>query len=226
MSALIILVNADPRILRLTEAVLSDAGYLVAPVTSFSEAKRLMDSVTPDLLVADVRLEAFNGLQLAIRSRLEHPHVPVIITHARPDPGFEAEAKRYGAAFVSAHLENPDFLRYVHSAIAERRRIQPAVRRWTRKLVSGTVEVTAADVLARVVDMSYGGVKLAFDDQRDVPPSIFEITLLPAGVTVKAHRVWSGRSTNADQFWCGVELDDAPTPHWRDFVDSLGSGVP
>ena len=69
VSALIIVVNADPRNLRLTEAMLSEAGHLVAAVSSFVEAKHLMDSVTPDLLVADVRLEVFNGLQLAIRSR-------------------------------------------------------------------------------------------------------------------------------------------------------------
>jgi CheY-like chemotaxis protein len=218
VSALIVVVNADPRNLRLTEAMLSEAGHLVAAVSSFVEAKHLMDSVTPDLLVADVRLEVFNGLQLAIRSRFEHPSVPVIITHARADKVFEREARRYGAEFVSAHLENPDFLRLVDAALAERRRSQPPVRRWSRRPVSGTVEVNAADVLARIVDMSYGGVKLAFRDQRDIPTQ-FEIRLPRTGATVRAHRVWTSSTT--DHHWCGAALDDDPTPHWRAFVDSI-----
>jgi DNA-binding response OmpR family regulator len=218
VSALIVVVNADPRTLRLTEAMLSEAGHLVAAVSSFVEAKHLMDSVTPDLLVADVRLEVFNGLQLAIRSRFEHPTVPVIITHERADKVFEAEAKRYGAEFVPRHLENPVFLRSVQTALAERRRSQPPIRRWSRRPVSGTVEVSAADVLARIVDMSYGGVKLAFRHQSDIPTK-FEIRLPRSGATVKAHRVWISSTT--DQQWCGAELDDDPTPHWRAFVDSV-----
>jgi CheY-like chemotaxis protein len=216
--ALIVVVNADPRNLRLTEAMVAEAGYLVAAVSSYGEAKQLMDSVTPDLLVTDVRLEVFNGLQLAIRSRFEHPNVPVIVTNARADKVLEAEARRYGAEFVPAHLENPDFLRLIHEALAERRRTQASIRRWSRRPVSGTVEVSAADAIARVVDMSYGGVKLAFLGQSNIPPQ-FEIRLPRSGVTVKAHRVWTASTT--DHNWCGAALDDEPTLHWRAFVDSV-----
>jgi two-component system, cell cycle response regulator DivK len=216
--ALIVVVNADPRNLRLTEEMLSAAGYLVAAAASYGEAKQLMDSVTPDLLVTDVRLEVFNGLQLAIRSRFEHPNVPVIVTHARADKVLESEARRYGAEFVSGHLENPDFLRIIHQALAERRRSEAPTRRWSRRPVSGTVEVNAADAIARVVDMSYGGVKLAFLDQRNIP-SRFEIRLPASGATVKAHRVWTASTT--DHHLCGAALDGDPTPHWRAFVDSV-----
>jgi DNA-binding response OmpR family regulator len=219
MAALIILVNADRKSLKLTEARLSAAGYLVAAVSSFPEAKQLLASVTPDLLVTDVRLAAFNGLHLAIRSRLEHPRVPVIVSHTSPDPVVEAEARNCGAEFIAAPLDNPEFLSRVESILAEHRQIPP-VRRWSRKQLAGTVQVNAADAMARIIDMSYGGVKLAFRDQPDVP-TVFDITL-PDGVTVKAHRVWTGRSTT-DQLWCGAELEDVPTPHWRRFVDSLPS---
>jgi DNA-binding response OmpR family regulator len=206
--------------LKLTEAMLSEAGLLVAAVPSFAEAKQLMDSMTPDLLVADVRLEVFNGLQLAIRSRFEHPNVPVIITHTRGDRVFESEARRYGAQFIPGHLENPEFLRCVHAALEERRRSRPPVRRWSRRPVSGTIEVSAANVPARVIDMSYGGIKLAFMDQSDIPER-FEIRLPRSGATVKAHCVWT--ASTPDHHWCGAELDDAPTPHWRAFVDSANA---
>ena len=51
MRALVILVNADRRALRHTEALLSEAGHLVATIWSFVEAKKVLDSVIPDLLV-------------------------------------------------------------------------------------------------------------------------------------------------------------------------------
>ena len=223
MRALVILVNADRRALRHTEALLSEAGHLVAPFWSFVEAKKVLDSVIPDLLVADIRLAAFNGLHLAIRSRHEHPDVPVIITHAQQDPVVEAQAGQYGAQFVAAPLENPEyFLRCVKSALVERRRTQVPVRRWSRKRVAAAVQVKAGDGQARIVDMSYGGVRLAFSDSVHLPGT-FEITLPSTGITLKAHRVWTAASEGNDQFWCGAELEETPTRDWRVFVDTLKS---
>ena len=223
MAPLVILVNADPDVLWRTDALLSGDGHLVAAVSSLAEAKKLLDSVTPDVLVADVRLGAFNGLQLAIRSRLDHPNLPVIITNEWPDATFEAEARRQGAIFVAAPLDNPDFLAIVRAAIAQGHRTQPAIRRWLRKQVAGTVRVNAADALAQIIDMSHGGVRLAFSQQADIP-AMFDITLPQVGITVKAHRVWTGRSSTTDEQWCGAELEETATPSWRHFVDSLASG--
>ena len=219
MSALIILVNADPRALRHTEAMLSEEGYLVAALTSFIVAKTLLDSVTPDLLIADIRLEEYNGLQLALRSHFDHPDVPVIVTHTGDDAIAEAEAKHWGADFIARPLENPRFLPCVQAAILERRRNQLPVRRWFRKPVAGVVEVNAADVRAQILDMSYGGVRLAFADPHEIPAT-FEIAL-PAGVIVKAHCVWTARSKTEDRFCCGAELMEAAEDTWRQFVDSV-----
>ena len=165
---------------------------------------------------------AYNGLQLAIRSRLDHPNLPVIITNEWPDATFEAEAKRQGAIFVAAPLDNPEFLRIVRMAIAQSRRTQPAIRRWLRKPVPGTMRVNAADALAQIVDMSHGGVRLAFSQQADIP-AVFDITLPQVGITVKAHRVWTGRRPINEQL-CGAELEETATPSWRQFVDSLAAG--
>ena len=223
MAALVILVNADTDVLWRTDALLSDDGHLVAAVSSLAEAKKLLESVTPDVLIADIRLGAYNGLQLAIRSRLDHPNLPVIITNEWPDATFEAEARRQGAIFVAAPLDNPDFLRIVRTAIAQSRRTQPAIRRWLRKSVAGEMRVNAGDALAQIIDMSHGGVRLAFSQQADIP-AVFDITLPQAGITVKAHRVWTGRSFTTDEQWCGAELDETATPSWKNFVDSMAGG--
>jgi DNA-binding response OmpR family regulator len=221
MAALVILVNGDPDVLWRANALLTENGHLVAAVSSLGEAKKLLDSVTPDVLIADIRLGVYNGLQLAIRSRLDHPTLPVIITNEWPDPIFEAEAKRQGATFVAAPLDNPEFLRAVREAVARSHRTQPAIRRWLRKQVSKPMQVNAADTPAQIVDMSHGGVRLAFSLQADIP-DVFDITLPQAGITVKAHRVWTGQSFTSQEQWCGAELEDTATPSWRAFVDSIG----
>jgi hypothetical protein len=83
------------------------------------------------------------------------------------------------------------------------------------------MRVNAADALAHIVDMSHGGVRLAFSQQADIP-AVFDITLPQVGITVKAHRVWTGVSVNEQL--CGAELEETATPSWRQFVDSLAAG--
>jgi DNA-binding response OmpR family regulator len=220
MSALIILVNTDARALRHTEEKLSECGYLVAALTSFLEAKLLLESATPDLLIVDLRLAAYNGLQLAIRSRFDHPDVPVIVTHTSEDAVAEKDARHFGATFIAAPLENPDFLPRVHEAVAERQRSQRPPRRWVRRPVPRAVTVTAADAHAHIVDLSYGGVRLAFRESREIPAT-FDITVPAADVAVKVHRVWAAPA-EADGVWCcGAELIEAPEGRWRQFVDTL-----
>src|SRR4051812_23763565 len=99
MSALVILVDTDRRVLRLTEALLSREGCLVAALSSFEEATHILDSVMPDLLIAGCGLDHAGGLRLAIRNHHFHPQVPVIVTTSHHDPRVEDEATRCGAAY-------------------------------------------------------------------------------------------------------------------------------
>jgi DNA-binding response OmpR family regulator len=221
MPALILLVATDTKVLRRTEAHLSEAGYLVAAVTSFQRAKALLDSVRPDLLIADVRLEAYNGLHLAVRSRIDYPLLPVIITHPSPDPVLESDAARYGASFIVNPLENPEFMRCIKAAVEQHSRLRPAIRRWPRKQVAGFLEAELAAVPARIYDVSYGGLRLAFGEERTIP-DVFDVTVPHAGVTVTARSIWTCLSPTTDEFLCGAEVLETDTPEstgWRDFVD-------
>ena len=120
MASLVVLVHTNPDVLRRAEALLYDAGYAVVSAASFHAARKALDCVEPDLLIADVRLDDFNGLHLAILSRLDHPRTAVIITHTYPDSMLELEARRCEAAFVVDPLANPDFLPSVRAALAEK----------------------------------------------------------------------------------------------------------
>jgi CheY-like chemotaxis protein len=223
MPLLILLVDADRTSLRRTEELLTEGGYLVASTASFSQAKRLLGSVSPDLLVSAIRLEAYNGLHLAARSRIDHPNLPVILTHPNEDPLLEAETRRLGAEFVVAPAENPQFLHSVRQILANQPPPGLAIRRWPRKRVRGVVEASVSPVAAvRILDISYGGVRLAFRSQQELP-TVFEVTL-PTGETLTAHKVWTGRSPVSDEFWCGAEVATPPATledSWRAFIESV-----
>ena len=119
VASLVVLVHTDPDVLNRAEALLYDAGYAVVSAASFHAARRALDCVEPDLLIADVRLDDFNGLHLAILSRSERPRTSVIITHACPDAVLENEARRCEAGFVVNPLANPEFLSSVRSALSK-----------------------------------------------------------------------------------------------------------
>jgi DNA-binding NtrC family response regulator len=107
--------------LRRVSARLSDQGYGVAAASSFEAAKKRFEAVHPELVVAAVRLEAFNGLHLAAWLRFHHPNLPIIITHTAHDIVLEADAQRLGATFVVQPLENPEFWQSVRLAVGDPR---------------------------------------------------------------------------------------------------------
>jgi len=97
------------------------------------------------------------------------------------------------------------------------------IRRWRRKNVSGFVEARLASAPARILDISYGGVRLTCEEPGSLPPA-FDVSVPTAGVIVKAHLVWTRRSPTTGELWSGAELADvgtSNTDHWRGFIDAI-----
>src|SRR5918996_2505279 len=102
-----ILIVDDHRVTRLGLAeMLESAGYDVVTAGTFQEARRILRETPPDLLIADVRLGSFNGLQLVISA--QH-RVPAIVITGYADAVLEAEARRGGADYLVKPF-NPDRL--------------------------------------------------------------------------------------------------------------------
>jgi DNA-binding response OmpR family regulator len=74
-------------------SVLNAAGYSASGASTFEEAKRFLADRSPDLVIADERLGAFNGLHIIMRARAEHPHVSAIVTTPVRNRGLEADAR-------------------------------------------------------------------------------------------------------------------------------------
>lgn len=104
MKPTILVVDDAPAVRRMLTELLTGAGYEVLSAGTFEEGKQLADAGNPDLMLIDIRLGDYNGLQLAVRERVNHPGRPVIVMTGHSDPVLEAEARRHGAEFVEKPL--------------------------------------------------------------------------------------------------------------------------
>jgi DNA-binding response OmpR family regulator len=196
---------------------LEGAGYEAVAVGTFEEATRILRSSPPDLLIADVRLGPFNGLQLVISSPKP---IPAIIITGFADPVLEADAKRRGAEYVLKPVSPSRVLDLVAHKLSTSWPGYGTPRRWERKLVIGGLPASVEDEPARIVDISYGGVRFEIDRKYDgTVPNSFRIELPSAQLSVEARLVW--KNMIGDQTWlCGAALSQG-SAEWYGLVDAI-----
>jgi DNA-binding NtrC family response regulator len=82
--------------------LLRGAGYFVRGVSSYEEGRQELATM-PDLLITDVRLGVYNGLQLLMRGRMVNPRLQAIVI-----TGYADQIVRREAVYLQAeHLEKP-----------------------------------------------------------------------------------------------------------------------
>ena len=114
----VLVVDDDSAILNLVELWLTEAGYDVATCNAFDRAKQQLAQSTPDILLTDVRLGAFNGLQLVILAKEQDPHMITAVMSAYDDPLLRKEASRCGARYVLKPFTYEQILDSVSQAAA------------------------------------------------------------------------------------------------------------
>lgn len=114
----ILLVDDDPAALSGLAALLREHGYSIRYAASFQEAKDLLTSEAHQMLITDVRLGPFNGLQLVAHARLHNPGLPVIVVTGFDDPVISEDARRLGALYISKPIVPADFLELVARTLA------------------------------------------------------------------------------------------------------------
>jgi DNA-binding response OmpR family regulator len=220
MPATILIVDDDPTTRLGLAELLQQSGYEVTAVPSFEQAAKLIRKTPPDLLIADVRLGPFNGLQLVISSPTP---LPAIIITGFADPVLESDARRRGADYVLKPVDANALLDLVEGKLAGARPSFTATRRWDRKPVVGGLPARIDDAPAHIVDVSYGGVRfeIAGEPERKLPSS-FQMTFPTAQLSVQATLVW--KSLIEGQTWlCGAALssDSTGSSEWSGLVDAL-----
>ena len=93
-----LVVDDDKQVSSLVARWLSKAGYDVSTCEDFGAARERILNDTPPILIVDVRLAGFNGLQLAILARQLHPETRIVVLSGWDDPVLRKEATACGAA--------------------------------------------------------------------------------------------------------------------------------
>jgi DNA-binding response OmpR family regulator len=94
-------------------ALLESAGYETAAACSYVEGLTRLRQHAPDLLITDVRLGEFNGLQLVVTNR----ETPAIVVTGFDDPVIEADARDAGAGYVVKPIAIDRFLKLVEEKL-------------------------------------------------------------------------------------------------------------
>ena len=202
--------------------LLKDSGHDVVFAPGFELAIRKLDQIAPDLLITDVRLGGFNGLHLVIRSQATRPKMRAILLDRVHDHVMAADAERYGASYIGGDVSAATLAQHVSSLLNE---LGPQ-RRWPRKQPIKGLVFHVARRSARVIDISYGGLRLELPPSESIPAK-FRIAIPGFQGVFRAKPGWS-HYTTVGSISCGAELSEAnpqTVAQWRQLVDSIHSGA-
>jgi DNA-binding response OmpR family regulator len=215
----ILVLEDDENALEGIVELLRDDDHIVTGAATYDAAKRLLGLEAFDLLISDVRLKGFNGLNLVRQSRHDYPEMATIIITGYDAQMMEQEAGRYGAELVRKPIKPAEFLDVVKRSLVSVRR----QRRWPRKRVVEGFRVTADGRPAAVVDVSYGGLRLEIPAGNRLPAS-FDVEVAGIGLHLEVEPVWSYPAAGRAAVVCGAALASDATPAartWRAIVDRL-----
>jgi len=217
----ILVLDDDANALSGMVEILRDAQHIVTGAATYDAAKALLAIESYDLLITDVRLRGFNGLNLARQCSVDHPEMAIMIITGYDEPMMEIEAARYHAEFIHKPFHPDVFVKKVTQCLEGMRR----ERRWARKRIVGGFRVVANGRPAAVVDVSYGGLQLEMPKAEDVPAS-FDVEVSGIGLHLTVDTVWARLSRTGDKTICGASLPDEASPGtrtWRAIVDRLSA---
>jgi len=212
----ILIVEDDRAVRKGLQEILRQAGYDTIAAGGFRDGRRALEREAPDLLIADLRLEGFNGLQLL---HVNPRPIPAIIVTGYPDQVLQAEARKLGAEYLVKPIEPAALLSIVARMLGGPDRQER--RRWPRKRLLIDLPVEVDDVPARVIDIGYGGAQMEVfrPGATRISPQL-RLVFPVNQVTLEADLVW-GTPEHAGRWLCGVAVSGAQEGPWRSLVDSI-----
>lgn len=195
------------------------AGYRADQASTFAAARLAWNDASPDLLITDVKLQAYNGLHLAIWSRSRHATVPVLLL-GDADRVLQQDAEREAVAYLVRPFDREKFL----EAVAALQFARWRARRSVRQPVTLAAEIEGVSVSLR--DWSPEGACIAMHDaELRSFPAYFTLHIPTWGVACRLQRVWTARPrTERRTVVCGACVAGVDTPGavaWRSLVHLL-----
>jgi two-component system response regulator YesN len=117
----ILVVEDDVPLLEAVERSFREAGRQVVACSTFEDGRQALRTRRFAGLLTDVRLGAFNGLQLAVIARDLQPDMRLIVYSGFDDPVLRAEAEHVGAIYVVKPVTAAQLLRLFEEARTEAR---------------------------------------------------------------------------------------------------------
>ena len=221
MSYRLLLVQPDSAEAASARKILVPGGYTVDSADTFEEGVRLVSANPPDVLIAAVRLERFNGVHLVLRTRAVQPTVACAVTGIPGDHSVDIDALEI--PFVDAPVSKKGLLTAVSQLIGDRPPRSASIqRRWPRKRTY--LPATISDAAVEVVDLSYGGLRLRGVGAKTGIGKPIDIQFPTLGFSIVATPRWTQPGQADDTSFCGAELLYAGSDggaRWRGVVDSL-----
>ena len=216
MSRNVLVVCADRRTLSEYEKAILPIADGVQVAATFPQAKTILREKPTDVLVSELRLNEFNGLHLALWSRVRAPHLrSVILGHL--DPSLEADARALGLVYLKENTTQA-----IVRATQEAFITEVPQRRWPRKrlAVALSAQVDGRPVL--VTEVGYGGFRVQTGGAVNVQVrNEFALDIPEFDIHADATRVWAAGESGHR---CGASLAEThtrPGSRWRTFVDAL-----
>src|SRR5262245_6734495 len=156
----LLLVDADPRSVRVLEVSLKKAGYSVTTAKDGLDALSKIELSTPDLILSDTRLPNLDGYSLVrrLKERQEWAHIPVVFLTSQKSIEDKIRGLELG---VEDYLTKPIFVREliarVNLLLARRTQADIATTRQTqagRTRFSGSIQDMAVVDLLQTFEVS------------------------------------------------------------------------
>jgi two-component system, response regulator YesN len=106
----VLLVDDEPSAQRLLKRWLAAVGRVIVSCRTFDEATHYLADHTPDLLVTDIRLDQYNGLQLVASIKDKQPAVSCVVVTGYDDPVLRRDAEMMHARYLVKPLRREDLL--------------------------------------------------------------------------------------------------------------------
>jgi hypothetical protein len=212
----VLVADERPDSLHFTVDLLKRRDHVVAGASNMDDVHWWLSGWPIDLLVVSPDF-AGGGVQLAREARTVQPEMAALLVDAERSAAVEEAAGR-GVDLVHHAVESPEFADAVGTILGRVTR-RP---RWPRKEIAHSVTMRVGDSVARLVDVSYGGLKFELTDDYLVRSPV-ELDFPRADLRVSAEVIWSARPQQGHTCIFGASVGVPPTDatEWRAFVDRI-----
>jgi DNA-binding response OmpR family regulator len=214
----VLVADERPESLHFTVDLLKRRDHVVAGASNMDDVHWWLSGWPIDLLIVSPEFAGGSGGQLAHEARGVQPEMAALLVDPERREPSAPEAARRGIDLVHHRVDSEEFAQAVGSILGRVTR-RP---RWPRKEIAHSVTMRIGDSVARLVDVSYGGLKFELTDE-NVLRSPVELDFPRADLRVSAEVIWSARPVpgRACVFGASVGVPPTDATEWRAFVDRI-----